>query len=47
MSESLKEEPNEPISFPGGWKGIYIFIIIYGTLQIALLYWFTVTFNRS
>jgi hypothetical protein len=47
MSDRLQEEPGDEIGFPGGWRGLYIFVIVYGILQIALLYWFTVALNRS
>ena len=46
MSDRPLDEPEETNSFPGGWKGLYIFLAIYGFLQIVFLYWFTVTFNR-
>ncbi|HEX5731384.1 MAG TPA: hypothetical protein VF131_01010 [Blastocatellia bacterium] len=46
MSDRPHDEPDEAISFPGGWKGLYIFLVIYGFLQIAILYWFTATLNR-
>jgi hypothetical protein len=46
MSDRPHDEPDEAISFSGGWKGLYFFLVIYGILQIAVLYWFTVTFNR-
>lgn len=46
MSDRPHDEPGEEIRFPGGWKGLYIFLIIYGFLQIVALYWFTATLNR-
>jgi ascorbate-specific PTS system EIIC-type component UlaA len=46
MSDRPHDESDETISFPGGWKGLYIFLVIYGFLQIVILYWFTATFNR-
>jgi len=46
MSDRPHDEPEETNRFPGGWKGLYIFLVIYGFLQIVILYWLTVTFNR-
>ena len=46
MSDRPNDEPDEAIGFPGNWKGLYIFLIIYGFLQIAVLYWFTAALNR-
>ncbi|HEY7912382.1 MAG TPA: hypothetical protein VIG62_10775 [Blastocatellia bacterium] len=39
-------DEDESLDFPGGWKGLYIFQIFYGALQVVLLYVFTVMFNR-
>lgn len=39
------KDPSEQIGFRGGWKGLYLFILIYGMLQIALLYLFTLRYN--
>ena len=44
MSE--KEDDEERVDFWGGWKGLYIFLLVYGVFQIALLYVFTTTYNR-
>ena len=46
MSDRPHDELDEKIGFPGGWKGVFIFLIIYGFLQIVALYWFTVALNR-
>ncbi|HET9530952.1 MAG TPA: hypothetical protein VFQ92_11405 [Blastocatellia bacterium] len=43
--KDLREE-EERIDFWGGWKGLFVFIAVYGVLQIALLYIFTISFNR-
>lgn len=40
------DEHDEQLGFPGGWRGIYRFVIIYGVAQIALLCLFTLFFNR-
>ena len=41
-----KKDDDEPLNFRGGWKGLYIFLLIYGLLQILILYIFTAVFNR-
>lgn len=41
-----ENDPQEMIRFWRGWKGLYISILIYGVLQIGLLYLFTVLFNK-
>lgn len=41
-----EDDPNEMIRFWRGWKGLYLFVLIYGVLQIGLLYLFTVVFNK-
>ena len=46
MSDRLQDEPDERISFPGDWKGLYVFLVIYGFLQIVILYWLTAALNR-
>ena len=46
MPDIPHDEPEEATGFPGGWRGLYIFIVIYGFVQIMILYWLTVTFNR-
>lgn len=40
------EDEREQIGFRGGWKGLYLFIFVYGLIQIVLLYLFTRTFNQ-
>lgn len=42
-----EDDPNEMIRFWRGWNGLYLFVLIYGVLQISLLYLFTVVFNKS
>lgn len=39
-------EEDEATGFPGGWKGLYVFLLIYGVLQVVLLYIFTVALNQ-
>jgi hypothetical protein len=39
-------DEDESLDFPGDWKGLYIFLIFYGVLQVVLLFIFTVIFNR-
>jgi hypothetical protein len=41
-----EDEPEETIGFWKGWKGLYLSVLIYGVLQIGLLYLFTVLFNK-
>ena len=47
MPDKPADEGNEPIAFWGGWKGLYLFIIVYAIAQIVFLYFFTTTLNRS
>lgn len=37
---------DEKLNFWGNWRNLYAFILIYGILQIVILYWFTRTFNQ-
>jgi hypothetical protein len=46
MAEKDLRDEEEIIDFRGGWKGLYLFIAVYGVLQIALLYIYTISFNR-
>ncbi|HWP43037.1 MAG TPA: hypothetical protein VNO14_07370 [Blastocatellia bacterium] len=46
MPEEPSRDLQERIDFWGGWKGLYIFLVIFGLIQIALLYFFTTAFNR-
>jgi hypothetical protein len=39
-------DEDEGLDFPGDWRGLYIFLILYGVLQVALLYIFRMVFNR-
>lgn len=39
-------DPKEMVRFWGGWKGLYLFVLIYGILQIGLLYLFTALTNK-
>jgi hypothetical protein len=45
MTEEPLDKSEEQVSFAGGWKGLYIFIVIYGVLQVVLLYIFTLALN--
>jgi hypothetical protein len=36
----------EPPPLGGSWKNVYISIVIYTLLLVALLYWMTVSLNR-
>lgn len=45
MNEEPLDSSKEQIGFPGGWKGLYIFIVVYGVLQVILLYIFTLALN--
>ncbi|HLG15890.1 MAG TPA: hypothetical protein VJH03_15495 [Blastocatellia bacterium] len=47
MTDELDGDPHERIRFWRGWKGLYLFIIVYGAIQIALLYVFTLMLNHS
>ncbi|HKY05177.1 MAG TPA: hypothetical protein VJQ56_09825 [Blastocatellia bacterium] len=40
------DKAEEKIGFWYGWKGLYVFLIIYGLLQIVLLYIFTKILNQ-
>ena len=50
MPDSNTEKPQdsaeEQVGFWGGWTGLYVFILISGVLQLALLYLFTLIFNN-
>jgi len=45
MSEKSADDAEEQIGFPGGWKGLYIFLVIYGVIQVILLYLITLALN--
>ncbi len=45
MDEDPDKSTDERIGFWGGWKGLYIFIIVYGLVQVILLYLFTLRYN--
>ncbi|MCI0490766.1 MAG: hypothetical protein L0229_29580 [Blastocatellia bacterium] len=47
MTEEIENQSEEQINFRGGWRGLYIFILVYAALQIVLLYLFTLAFNNS
>ena len=47
MADGQNDDVEEPIAFFGGWKGLYIFIVIYGIVQIVLLYIFTAMLNQN
>jgi hypothetical protein len=47
MAEKIDDDDDERLEFWGTWKRLYIFIIIYGILQIVVLYFFTRAFNHS
>jgi hypothetical protein len=38
---------SEDLRFWGGWKGFYVFVLIYGALQILLLYLLSRAFNLN
>ena len=40
------KKDDEPLHFWHGWKGLYVFLLVYGVFQILLLYVFTRVFNR-
>jgi hypothetical protein len=42
----MNQLPDEPPPFLGTWKRVYTAVAIYLVGLIALLYWFTRTFNR-
>lgn len=46
MAQDEREDEGEELRFPGGWRGIYWFVGIYGVAQVVLLYLFTLFFNR-
>jgi hypothetical protein len=46
MPEKGDGDYGEKIDFPGGWKGLYLFLLVFGVLQIAILYIYTITYNR-
>lgn len=39
-------DPGDDIKFFGGWKGVYVLILVSGAVQLALLYLFTRYFNH-
>lgn len=47
MIEAPQGDRNEGIGFWRSWKGLYLFVVIYGVLQVALLWLFTLTLNHS
>jgi hypothetical protein len=46
MNKQTDKEDEEPLAFWGGWRGLYIFLIVYGALQVVLLYIFTQSLNK-
>lgn len=46
MAEESEEEQEDNLGFWSSWRQLYIFIAVYGVLQIIVLYWFTNVFNR-
>lgn len=46
MPDNRPRDDDEEFGFPGGWKGLYLFVLVYGALQIVLLYIFTIIYNR-
>lgn len=46
MADKPDNKAEEKIDFWHGWKGLYTFLIIYGLLQIVLLYIFTKTLTQ-
>ncbi|MEW6213022.1 MAG: hypothetical protein AB1631_32160 [Acidobacteriota bacterium] len=45
MDQDPERDEGERIGFWGGWRGLYLFILIYGLLQVVLLYLFTLRYN--
>jgi hypothetical protein len=45
MDEDPDKDADEEIDFWGGWKGLYLFILLYGLLQVILLHLFTRAYN--
>ena len=41
------EKAKEEIGFWKSWRGLYAFVLVYGLLQIALLYLFTLALNHT
>jgi hypothetical protein len=46
MPDKLDNQDDERLDFWRGWKGLYIFLFVYGVAQIVLLYIFTEVLNR-
>lgn len=46
MDREKDKEQDEGLAFPGSWRGLYFFVIIWGVAQVALLYIFTLFFNK-
>jgi hypothetical protein len=47
MPEKPDDDDDIRLEFWGSWKRLYLFIIVYGILQIVVLYFFTRAFNHS
>ena len=47
MPERPIDEAEERLGFWGNWKRLYLFLLVYGVIQIALLYLFTRALNHS
>lgn len=43
----LQQDDEEQLGFWANWKPVYLMILIYGMLQIVVLYFFTRIFNHS
>ena len=46
MTNRHEEEREEEVGFWSTWRNLYVFIIVYASLQILILYWFTKAFNQ-
>lgn len=47
LAPTTTDDPQDRIAFIGNWRGLYVFILLYGVLQVLLLYLFTVAFNHA
>jgi hypothetical protein len=41
-----EDDPKEMVRFWRGWTGLYLFVLIFGVLQIGLLCLFTALLNK-
>ncbi len=47
MLEKPEDDDDTRLEFWGSWNRLYLFLIVYGILQIVVLYFFTRAFNHS